>query len=69
MLMNEPLHPKNGSWGIHNKKVDESCREAFDIIQVIRHEFWKENGDTALSTVDSHISLIAKGSGNIKVKL
>ena len=69
MLMQEPLHPRNGSWGIHNKKVDESCREAFDIIQVIRHEFWKANEKRSDITVDSHIMLTTKDSKNIKVTL
>lgn len=29
-------HPPNGSWGIHNSKVPTSCREAYDIKQVLR---------------------------------
>ena len=69
MLIQEPTHPRNGSWGIHNPKVDETCREAFDIIQVIRHEFWKANEKRSEVTVDSHIMLTTKDSNNIKVKL
>ena len=49
---------RSGSLGIHNDDTDASCREAFDIIQVIRHEFWKENPDSRISTVDANISLI-----------
>ena len=49
----------HGSLGIHNKDVDNSCREAFDIIQVIRHEFWKENKNRSNITVDSSISFIS----------
>lgn len=45
----------NASYGIYNKNVDESCREAFDIVQVIRHEFWKVNPNSSSATVDSHI--------------
>jgi len=48
-----------GNLGIHNKNVDESCREAFDMIQVIRHEFWKENPNRSNITVDSNVSLIS----------
>ena len=44
---------KNGSWGIYNSKVDESCREAFEIVQKVRHAFWKENPDRSNMTVDS----------------
>jgi hypothetical protein len=69
MLMNEPGHPQHGSWGIHNPKVDKTCREAFDIIQVIRHEFWKANENRSSITVDSSISLTTEDSNNIKVTL
>ena len=69
MLMQEPNHPQNGSWGIYNKKVDESCREAFDIIQVIRHEFWKERETRSSMTVDSSIHFTSNDSDNIKVTL
>lgn len=44
-----------GSYGIYNPSVDESCREAFDIIQAIRHEFWKVDPKRSNVTVDSHI--------------
>jgi len=54
--------------GIHNKNVDESCREAFDIIQVIRHEFWKESENKSNITVDSSISLTTSKSP-VEVKL
>ena len=52
----------NSSMGIHNEQVDESCREAFDIIQVIRHEFWKAKPDEHKSqhTVDSSIHFTSK---------
>jgi len=43
-------------FGIHSKQVDETCREAYDIIQVIRHEFWKAQKDKSNYTVDSSIS-------------
>jgi len=46
---------KNGSWGIYNENVDDSCRIAFDIIQVIRHEKWKKNPNRSNVTVDSSI--------------
>lgn len=62
MLYNNDLLNKNGSWGIYNPNVDESCREAFDIIQVIRHEFWKINPNRSNITVDSHIYLSSKAN-------
>ena len=58
----------NGGWGIHNPNVDDSCREAFDIIQVIRHEFWKRDPERSDITVDSHIHFTSdKGESN-KIK-
>jgi hypothetical protein len=44
----------NGNWGIHNEKVDDTCRMAYDIVQVIRHERYKQRGDQS-HTVDSSI--------------
>lgn len=58
----------NASYGIHSREVDESCREAFDMIQVIRHEFWKENPNRSNATVDSSVSKVT-GTSLIKVEL
>jgi len=55
MLINNITMSKHASWGIHNPSVHDSCRIAFDIIQVIRHERWKANKDRSDITVDSHI--------------
>ena len=44
-----------GHLGIYNNDIDDSCRQAFDIHQVIRHEFWKENPNRSDITVDSSI--------------
>lgn len=41
--------------GIYNLNVDETCREAYDMIQYIRHEFWKNNLTHSNATVDSSI--------------
>jgi hypothetical protein len=54
--------------GIHNSKVDESCRDAFDLVQCIRHEFWKEEPNRSHMTVDSSISL-TNDDNKIEVKL
>lgn len=72
MLYNDYTIGKNGSWGIHNKNVDDSCRIAFDIQQVIRHERWKKNEDRSQMTVDSHIHFTHrkdKSSDKIKCEL
>ena len=69
ILYNDNSLSRNGSWGIYNKKVDESCREAFDLIQVIRHEFWKKNPKRSRITVDSSVHLHCKDSNKIKVEL
>lgn len=55
MLIQEPTMPIHGSWGIHHQSVDDTCRQAFDIVQVIRHERWKRNPNRSEMTVDSHI--------------
>ena len=69
MLYNNNSTNKNGSWGIHNPKVDDSCRDAYDLIQVIRHEFWKQNPDRSSATVDSSITLTDNKNKNIEVEL
>lgn len=55
ILINDITMPLHGSWGIYNQNVDDSCRIAFDIIQVIRHERWKRDTKRSSMTVDSHI--------------
>lgn len=68
LLYNDHELGLNGSWGIHNPSVDDSCRLAFDIVQVIRHEFWKNNPERSGITVDSHIHFTStKGESN-KIK-
>ena len=54
MLINDSQMTQHGSWGIHHPSVDDSCRMAFDMVQVIRHERWKNNPDRNSNTVDSH---------------
>jgi len=68
MLYNRFDLGKNGSWGIHNQNVDNSCREAFDIIQVIRHEFWKRNPERSDITVDSSIHFTSDSGESNKIK-
>ena len=55
MLINDFTLSTNGSWGIYSESVDDSCRMAFDIVQVIRHERWKKDENKNSATVDSHI--------------
>lgn len=55
VLTNDHSYGSNGSWGIFNENVDYSCRMAFDIIQVIRHERWKLDEKRSNITVDSSI--------------
>lgn len=69
MLYNDNSLGGNGSWGIYNKKVDESCREAYDIHQVIRHAFWKKDLDRSSITVDSSVHLTTKDSDKIKCEI
>jgi len=69
MLYNDTSLGRNGSWGIHNPKVDDSCRDAYDLIQVIRHEFWKRNPNRSSITVDSSVHLTDSKNRNIEVEL
>jgi len=69
MLYNESSMSKNGSWGIYNSKVDDSCRDAYDLIQVIRHEFWKNDPNRSDITVDSSITLTDRKNSNIECDL
>lgn len=65
----QPSAVKNGGWGINHPNVDDSCRDAFDLVQVIRHEFWKKNPNRSDITVDSHIHLTDRKNENVKVEL
>jgi hypothetical protein len=72
MLINDFTLSGHGSWGIYNESVDDSCRMAFDIVQVIRHERWKKDENRNSVTVDSHIHFSHrkdKSSDKIKCEL
>ena len=58
---------KNGSWGIYNNDVDETCRESFNMIQVIRNERWKLNPNRSEHTVDSSIDSWIKNKINVTI--
>ena len=58
LLTGDNMH-KNASYSINNSKVDETCRIAFDIHQVIRHEKWKRNPKRSEMTVDSSVSQLS----------
>jgi hypothetical protein len=68
MLLQEDTS-KYGSYGIFNPNVDDSCRVAFDIIQVIRHEFWKRDPERSNITVDSSTTIWTKDGNKIKCEL
>lgn len=58
----------NGSHGIHSKKIDESCREAFDILQVFRHEIWKNQPDRNNAVVSSSVHYASDHPIDITIK-
>jgi hypothetical protein len=68
-LLNHLDLPRNASWGIYNPEVDESCRVAYDLVQVIRHEFWKANPNRSEHVVMASKHLSTKDSDKIKVEL
>ena len=69
VLTNSRHASNNGGWGIYNEDVDESCRIAFDIQQVLRHERWKINPNRSSVTVDSHVHFSSPFSGEIKCEI
>lgn len=68
MLLQENF-ANGGSYGIYNPQVDESARVAYDIVQVIRHEFWKQDETRSNMTVDSSVHLGTKDCNKIKCEL
>ena len=69
LLIQDREMPLHGSWGIYHQNVDDSCRMAFDIVQVIRHEKWKQNEKRSNMTVDSHIHFShRKDDSSYKIK-
>jgi len=68
-LLQEDDLSKHGSYGIFNPEVDDSCRVAYDIIQVIRHEFWKRDPKRSSVTVDSSITIWTKDGNRVKCEL
>ena len=68
MLLQEDFS-NGGSYGIYNPQVDESARVAWDILQVIRHEFWKQDETRSNMTVDSSVHLGTKDCNKIKCEL
>lgn len=67
IILQDPTFSDSASPGIHNPKSREALT-AFDLIQVIRHEFWKANENRSNITVDSSVSLNSTGPA-IKVEL
>jgi hypothetical protein len=68
MLLNTELDYIHHSFGIYSDKVDESCRVAYDIIQVIRNARYIHRGGTSY-TVDSDVMLTTKDSDKIKLNI
>ena len=64
MLIQDFTLGRNANWGIYNENVDDSCRVAFDIVQVIRHEYWKKDPNRSSITVDSHVHFSHRADGS-----
>lgn len=69
ILINDYQLSNSGYIGINNKKVDDSCRQAFDILQVIRHEFWKQRGEKSFATVGSSVHFTSNSGDSDKIKV
>ena len=61
--------PIHASYGIHSPDVDKSCLEAYDMIQVIRHEFWKADTDRSSISVASDVMIWTKDGDKIKCEI
>lgn len=61
--------PEQAYYSIHNEEVDESCKIAYDLVQVIRHEFWKKNPDRSSHTVDSSVLIWTSGGQGFSCSL
>ena len=57
------------SYGIMAEKVSESCRAAYDMQQVIRHELWKYDGAEPGPTVDTREAFQTSKLPLIKVEI
>jgi hypothetical protein len=67
MLYNDHSISIHGSWGIYHPSVDESCREAYDLHQDIRHFFWNQREDRSSMTVDSSVHYSSKKHSKINI--
>lgn len=61
--------PDTVSYGINNSSVDESCRVAYDIFQVIRHELWKKEDEKDLFVRASSVLLSTDEANKIKCEV
>ena len=62
------IQSPNASYGIYNNKLGNTNQESYNMIQQIRHEFWKVNPNKSNMTVDSSVCFVYK-SKPIKVIL
>jgi len=67
IILQNSTFPNSASPGIHNGTSIEAL-EAFDMVQIVRHEFWKVDPNHSDSTVDSNVSLNTDNP-SIKVEL
>jgi len=67
IILNDSEFPDNASYGIFKKESLEALK-AFDIVQIIRHEFWKEKPNRSNATKDSSVNLHATNP-SIKINL
>lgn len=61
--------PIHASYGIHSPDVDKTCLEAYDLIQVIRHEFWKADPNSPKYVVSADVTLWTKDGDKIKCEI
>lgn len=60
---------KNASYGLYRENEGKHNIDAFNMIQIIRHEFWKQNPNRSDITVDSSVHCFGGSLPEIKVEL
>lgn len=56
-------------WSIHSTSVDKSCKDTFDMLQIIRHELWKNQPNRPNHVISSRVNLIDGSNSNFKCEI
>ena len=69
LLSNGEFDGHRGSYGVMSDKIDKHAGTAYNIHQVIRNQFWKEQPEDKLQNYSTHSSVsITNGEEAIKIE-